>query len=65
MEIKWFIMIMEMYSILVQYTLYYLSLHLIIIDISGAFIYFHCYFSLLNNMDVITNINANTETVIY
>ena len=64
MEIKRFIMIMEMYScVLVQCTLHYLSLHLIIIDISGAFIYFHCYLK-RNNTDVITNINANTETVI-
>ena len=53
-----------MYScVLVQCTLHYLSLHLIIIDISGAFIYFHCYLK-RNNTDVITNINANTETVI-
>ena len=36
---------------------------LIIVDISSPFVYFHCY--LKGNNTIITNIDTNTEIVIY
>ena len=61
MEIKWFIMIMKIHAILVQYTLYYLSLlFLIIIGISSSSIHIHGWLK-RSNINAVTNINDNTE----
>ena len=58
---------MKMYAILVQYTLYivlFVIFSIIRISISSVFIYFHWYLK-RSNTNAITNVNANTETVIY
>ena len=56
--------IIEIYVILVQYTLYYSSLlFLIMIGISTAFIYFGGY--LTNSNIGVININPGTGTIIY
>ena len=56
-------MIMEMYTILAQCTLCCFSLiFLIIVGISSVYFYFHWYLKGTNIN--ITNVNANTETVI-
>ena len=46
------------------YIVLFVIAFLIIIGISSAHFYFHWYLK-GNNTDVITHINANTETVIY
>ena len=54
----------KVYNFCTIYIILFVIAFLIIIGISSAFIYFHCYLKRSNN-NAITNINANTEIVIY
>ena len=58
-------MIMKKYVILVKYTQYYFFIFLIISrSISSAYFYIYWYLK-RSDTNVVTNINSNTETVIY